>query len=225
MADWSRFHRDPSSSVDRLHERFLGMLRDGRRAFDLAADVLLAGGDPEVVREEVFALDRRINEAERGLRRAIVVHGAVHGSAALPSALVLMSLSKDAERIGDYAKNVLMLARRGVKFPDAGRRAELVARKRAVSELLARVVKVFEDQDEVAATAVLQDVDELLRGCEREIEALVGAPVDAAIHPVGEALLLRFLKRISDHAGSVATSVVMPVDQLDFRPGVPDAEQ
>ena len=30
MADWSRFHRDPSSSVDRLHERFLAMLRDGR---------------------------------------------------------------------------------------------------------------------------------------------------------------------------------------------------
>lgn len=225
MADWSRFHRDPSSSVDRLHERFLAMLRDGRRAFDAAADVLLSGGDAEVVREEVLGLDRRINEAERELRRGIVVHGAVHGSAALPAALVLMSLAKDAERIGDYAKNVLMLARRGVAFPDAARREVLTARKGAVSGLLGRVVTIFERQDEAAATAFLQDVDELLRECEQEIEALVAAPADATVNRTGEVLLLRFLKRIADHAGNVATSVVMPVDQLDFRPGVPDSEQ
>ena len=54
---------------------------------------------------------------------------------------------------------------------------------------------------------------------------LVAAPADATVNRTGEVLLLRFLKRIGDHAGNVATSVVMPVDQLDFRPGVPDSEQ
>ena len=39
-----------------------------------------------------------------------MVHGAVHGTFSFPELLVMMSLVKDAERIGDYAKNIFDLA-------------------------------------------------------------------------------------------------------------------
>ena len=73
-----------SISLNSKVNRRLDMLDKGGRAFDAAADVLLSGGDADAIRDEVAQIDLQINEGERALRRALVVHGAVHGSTALP---------------------------------------------------------------------------------------------------------------------------------------------
>ncbi len=214
---------EPKPTVKELDERLFAMLREGRRIFEVAADVLLSGGDPSVVREDVYRSDQGINQMERELRRRLVVHGSVFGVSALPGALVLMSLVKDAERIGDYSKNVFELASLGVRFAEGPRRRELVERKVAVSALLGRVVEVLARHDEAGAAGLLADSQEISRRCDAEVADLIRGVHDR--NPSGEVLLLRYLKRISNHVGNVASSVVVPVDQLDFRPGVPDSEQ
>lgn len=209
-------------SVKELDERLLAMLREGRREFDIAADVLLSGGDPSAVREDVYRTDQGINQMERELRRRLVVHGVVHGIAALPGSLVLMSLVKDAERIGDYAKNIFELASLGVRFDDDARRRELVKRKTEISEFLGSVIAVMARPDEARARALLEEASEISAQCNAEGVRLIRDVQDR--NPSGEVLLLRYLKRVVSHARNVASSVVVPVDQLDFRPGAPESE-
>ena len=223
MPDWSLFSGDSKPRLKELHQHFLEMLQDGRHMFDVASGVLLSGGDPKVVREDLYTTDQRINRTQQALRRAMVVHGTVYGTSSFPSLLVLMSLAKDAERIGDYAKNIYGLAHDGAQLPEGTRRSELIELKDAVSKLLVRAHGLFQKQDEVAAArAFLEDADDIQKRCDSDLRKLF-AVTDRNV--AGEVLLLRFFKRISSHCGNIVTSIVMPLDKLDFYPGKPDSEQ
>jgi phosphate uptake regulator len=208
--------------LQQLHRQFLEMLADGRHVFDTTANALLGGTDPEVIREDLYTTDQRINRTEQAIRRELVVHGSVHGAAHLPALLVLMSLVKDAERIGDYAKNIFELA---VARPDLGtgsERADLVQVKDQISKLLVRASGLFESQDEIAAQAYLAESDALLRHCDEKVGLLMA---ERERNVVGPALAYRYFKRVASHAGNVVTSIVMPLDKLDYYPNRSDLEQ
>lgn len=211
-----------------IHRQFLQMLDDGRHIFDAATNVLLGGGDPDVVREDLYKTDKRINLTEQKVRREIVVHGTIHGSATFPALLVMMSLVKDAERIGDYAKNIFDLAKLGrpgsggVDLGDEAEVAQLVVLKDRASKMLVRARGLFELQDESAANAFLEEVDDLQKQCDRAVtERLLRKGRNEA----GPVLLQRYIKRVLGHVGNIVTSIVMPVDKLDYYPGKPHSEQ
>ena len=82
------------------------MITEGRHAFDTACSALSGGADPAGVRQDLLDTDKRIDKFEQSIRRQIVVHASVHGARQIPEMMVLMSVAKDAERIGDYAKNI-----------------------------------------------------------------------------------------------------------------------
>lgn len=214
MSDWLQNLRDPDGA-DRLRRRFQGMLADGRHVFDAALTVILAGGDPSAVRDEVFETDRRINQNEMALRRELVVHATVHGATAFPMALILMSIGKDAERIGDYAKNLLDLAEHSPPFePDE--LEEITIRAKETSDLLRRAATLFDSQDEAAARAFLKDEQIVRRACEAKVSEWVRATDH---NRAAACLCLRFMKRVAGHSGNVVSSVCMPLDKLDFHPG------
>ena len=102
--NWLQRLGPEAQSLNEINVKFLEMLTDGRHIFVAAANALLGGTAPQVIRADLFETDRRINRTEQEIRRQIVVHGSIHGAATFPSLLVMMSLVKDAERIGDYAK-------------------------------------------------------------------------------------------------------------------------
>ena len=54
-----------------MRTEFGQMLDSGRHIFDTAANAFLGGTDLEVIREDLFATDKRINRAERQIRAAI----------------------------------------------------------------------------------------------------------------------------------------------------------
>ena len=99
-----------TSGLEKMRTEFGQMLDAGRHTFDTAANAFLGGTDLEVIRKDLFETDQRINHAEQEIRQQIVIHATVHGTSAFPACLVLMSIVKDAERIGDYAKNIFDLA-------------------------------------------------------------------------------------------------------------------
>lgn len=222
MLRWLQRLGPEASGLTEIHHRFLEMLQDGRHIFDAAANALLGGTDAEVIREDLFETDVRINETEQRIRREIVVHGSIHGAATFPALLVMMSLVKDAERIGDYAKNLFDLARAA---PDLGGEAELghlVELKDRISKLLVRAHGLFEAQDVERARQFLTESDELQDECDAHVARLLrieGANMAAA------ALTFRYFKRVIGHAGNIVTSVVMPVDKLDYYPGKPMSDQ
>lgn len=221
MLHWLQNLGGGESGLEEIDRHFLEMLQDGRHIFDAASNALLSGGDPEVIREDLFRTDARINQTEQRIRREIVVHGSVHGTTRLPLLLAMMSLVKDAERIGDYAKNLFDLAVRRPELDPADVR-ELTELKDSVSKLLVRAIGIFRQQEMATAEEFLHDVDELQDRCDQRVEAcLEGTGRNRA----AEALAYRYLKRVASHVGNVVTSVVMPVDKLDFYPDKPESEQ
>ena len=214
MFDLLQSLRDPDGGQHMLR-RFREMLADGRHAFDSSVTVILSGGDPAAVRDEVFKTDQRINRNEQALRRELIVHASVHGATAFPTSLLLMSLVKDAERIGDYAKNILDLARHE-GFLDPEEQGQVSGMAAKASQMLGQAALLFDSQDKIAAAAFLQEEHALRHQCEDAIDKWVDATDK---NHAAACLLVRFIKRVAGHAGNVVSSVVMPLDKLDFHPG------
>ncbi|GJM21871.1 MAG: hypothetical protein DHS20C15_17860 [Planctomycetota bacterium] len=207
----------------RIFQHFGQMLEDGRHIFDAASNTFVGGTDPAVVKDDLYATDRRINSIEQQIRRELVVHLSVNEGAELPICLKLMSLVKDAERIGDYAKNIFDLGRHVRDFNGDPLCADIVKLKDRSSRLLAKMRNIHESQDEAAARAFCLDGEELLRNCDTHVEALLKADVGSR-HSVAAALMYRYVKRVVAHSMNIVSSTFMPVDKLDYFDEDPDPE-
>ena len=209
------FRRDRADNLEHVQGLLLGMLANDRHSFDLAISALLAGADPDVVGPELHVTDQKVNEDERTIRRELIVHASVNGTIHVPAILVYMSIVKDAERIGDYAKNIYDLAahrRDLVDAPDAEELREFAAR---VSRMITESARAFGDDNLEATRALIAEGDSLQDTFDAHIAALVTAS-DPSAGAVPRALLFRYLKRTVSHLMNVLSSVVMPVDQLDY---------
>jgi phosphate uptake regulator len=207
--------RDASDRLDRIEATLQRMFTDDRHSFDLAMSSLLGGASSAQVGPEVRTTDQRVNEAEREIRRELVVHASVYGGIETPTILIYMSIVKDVERIGDYAKNLFDIAADGVSLAEHPRREELFALRDEVSELISQVAEAFGDRDPGRAQPLLARGDELLDVFDERVSALVREE-DQDPHPVPRALLYRYLKRVVAHLSNVLSAVVMPVDRLDY---------
>jgi phosphate uptake regulator len=209
--EWMKGPKE-GQGLQQVTRKFEQMLEDGRHTFDAAANALLGGTDPEVIRQDLFETDQRINATEQEIRRLLVVHGSVHRFH-VPELLVMMSLVKDAERIGDYAKNLFDLCVRRPPLIDDRERGLLIDLKNAVSKLLVRTRNVYDEQDQARAVALLKDADALQDGCDEAVHRLIGLE---GVNAAGVVLAYRYFKRVVSHAANIVTSLVMPLDKLDY---------
>jgi phosphate transport system protein len=210
------FLRNPGGDrLEHIEEVLQRMFADDRHAFDLAMSALLGGAAPKSVGTELRATDHQVNEAEREIRRELVVHASVHGGVDTPAVLVYMSIVKDVERIGDYAKNIFDLAADGVSLHDDEDAEALFSLRDEVSRMITDVAGIFRRSDTEAARSVLTRGDELLDDFDERVSALVRGD-DQGPHAVATAPLHRYLKRIVAHLMNVLSAVVMPVDRLDY---------
>jgi len=90
----------------RTVEEFGRMLKDDTFVFSGAWDAL-AGTQPlDTITEPIHEKDKAVNQRERAIRKMLVEHLAVNPGSDIPGCLAMMSLVKDAERLGDYVKNL-----------------------------------------------------------------------------------------------------------------------
>jgi phosphate transport system protein len=212
-----RFFRgdEDRERLDRIETRLQQMLVDDDHSFDLAMSTLLDAVSPHEVGAELRATDHQVNAAEREIRRELVVHASVHGSIDTPAVLVYMSIVKDIERIGDYAKNLFDVAADGGQLHDVPDIEELQGLRRRVADLISQTGTTFADRDADRAHELLSEGDELLDRFDDLVSALVDGE-DQGPKAVARALTHRYLKRIVAHLMNVLSAVVMPVDQLDY---------
>ncbi len=210
------FRGGADKELEQIESTIRQMLIDCRHTFDTAINALLGGTDPALVKKDIKKTDRQVNKAEREVRRALVVHASVRGASAdIPMVLISMSIVKDAERIGDYAKNIFDIARAGVDLSDSAELTTLIKHRDRISRLIAETARIFGERDVEAAHLILQSEDEHLS----EYDDLVMAQIDSeapAREAVPLALLNRYFKRITAHSMNILTSLVMPVDRLDY---------
>ncbi|MDH3470940.1 MAG: hypothetical protein OEM94_06450 [Acidimicrobiia bacterium] len=209
------FRGSAESGLDEVEKTLIQMLRDGRDVFDTAMLTVFGGRDPKELKQEIRGTDREINLAQSAVRRSLVVHTAVASSVDFPLALTYMSIVKDAERIGDYAKNIYDLARYGISFEGADDVAELAWYRDAVSQLIGDAADVFTARDGAAAQKLIDKADGFLDEYDAQVKAAVRSDGPAG-DAVGRALYSRYLKRITAHIMNMMTSLVMPIDRLDY---------
>ena len=216
MTIWRELFGGQPSGLDRVRQRLLDMLEIDRRTFDIATAALLGGTDVAVAREAASDSDHQVNELVQQVRRELVVHASTRGDMGdLPAELLYMSIVKDIERIGDYAKNILDIARAGGSLASGDDHDELVSYQTRVSALVSEVRTVFEAQDADEATRVLTSWGEVSRSLDHLVDALVTVDAPAA-YAVPRALYYRYVKRIIGHLMNILTALVMPLDKLDF---------
>jgi len=174
------------------------------------------------VHDEFFERDKEINAREKDIRRRIVEHLSLRHDVDVPACLVLMSVVKDAERIGDYSKNIYEVA---CLYTMGFRTGPYVLRlkqlRTEVEGFFDKVRAVFAEADGLAALVLIQQTKEVGWRADQMIERLIRdeLPTQKA---VAFALLSRYFKRVAAHLGNICTSVTGPVHEMDH---TPQAEQ
>ena len=208
------FFRSDEGGISQIESQVQRMIADARHTFDLAMNAV-TGGAVETVADEVRRTDRQINVTEIEIRRELLVHISVHGTADAGEMLVFMNMIKDLERIGDYNKNIFDLALEGVSFSGAEDLEQILRFRDELSSRIALMGEILDTRDEDRARAYIERGDQLRREFDGLVNELVHATAPALV-AVPRALLYRFLKRVAAHCANVATAVVMPVDRLDY---------
>lgn len=210
------FRGSGGDQIESIEQRIGGMLADCGAEFDMAMAAVMGDASAADMGKRLRKRDREVNRAERAIRRELVVIAGVRGSGAeVPLILVYMSIIKDIERVGDYAKNIWDIADAGVSLSDASDRREIEAHVEEIRQLIRETARIFGERDSEAARQVLPETDALLDVFDELVVTQIRS--NAPSHfGVPRALLYRYFKRIVAHLMNVITSVVMPLDHLDY---------
>lgn len=187
----------------------------------LEAMTILRERDDANLSEEIRQRDKIVNQYEQEVRRKVMTHCTVQGPTAVPGGMALVSIIIDIERIGDYTKNIVDLARNHPKRLLGGVLEEDLQRiEAAVKDNFSRTRTSVESSDAEAALKLLKDYEWVSVQCDDSLWDIVKEK-DKNIPP-GEAaslaLYFRWLKRINAHLRNITTSVVNPFEKIGFNP-------
>lgn len=198
--------------------QFAEMIEDARWMFETTGGALLEGQDPLEHKDAIYERDIRINKAERSIRKKIIEHLAINPGPDLGTCLVLFSSVKDAERLGDYCKNLLELA---ILIGEARYPEHYYPRIKSmygsILNLFPVVSSAFNAVDEAGARQVIEQVTTINKECDAIVEEVIrGADALDARGAVATTLTVRYFKRTAAHIKNIATGLVNPVHKIDF---------
>lgn len=206
--------------IDRAFSQLVEMLDHDKWMFVRANDVLRNIVPAEEVKDSIYTRDQAVNELERSIRRKILRHLTINPGDDVAACLALMSVAKDAERIGDYCKSVFEVGRfytRG--FHHERYHDVLEDIREQTGNLFDRTAMAFRDSDENQAVKIIEEVDELRGRCDEIIESLLSEDETFDMHEaVAYSLLARHYKRVAAHLANIATAALGRLDDLDFGP-------
>ncbi|MFP4624162.1 MAG: PhoU domain-containing protein [Gemmatimonadota bacterium] len=190
-------------------------------AVDLTIDVGRYFFEAPPTPEERTAVSKRdveLNKLERRIRKQVITHLTVGEDTArdAPYCLLLMSLVKDVERIGDYCKNIVEVHDEGgAPIPDDENGAELREIRAEVEVFLSAAGDVFKTTDTEAAMDLMRRGREVNRRCDMLVSRVARSDYDAATTTT-LVLGARYYKRIQSHLLNVVSGVIMPLHKLDY---------
>lgn len=203
--------------IQEIMNQFGGMLKDGKGMFESSTQKLLSGKEPKNLGKKIYQTDRGINLLERDIRKRILIHLAAAPTVKFPVCLILMSVAKDAERLGDYAKNLYEIS--GIldsTEEDIRKFGELFSKIHDdILEQFNKTRVAFFESNENEARQVEKIGVETRKTCDRLINEIANGNYTTR-QAVAYALSARHFKRISGHLSNIASAVTLPLDYLDF---------
>jgi phosphate uptake regulator len=180
----------------------------------------LRRSDTREIGIDIYQMDKQINAYEREVRKKVMTHLGVTGSADLVSGLVLVSVVIDIERIGDYTKNIYDLAtNHPTKLVADSIETELSRIETTVSSQFKNMITAFKNSDEQLARKGMDEYkEEVSKACDTITHGVVAGEITELDASTGTAVALyaRYLKRIAAHSRNIITSVVNPFDRIGY---------
>ncbi|MCH7776685.1 MAG: hypothetical protein IH878_09125, partial [Gemmatimonadetes bacterium] len=203
--------------LGRMGDNFAKMLSLTRDQTIRAGEIFFSKPPSPEERTQIYKQDVKVNKLERKIRKQVIAHLSIAGNSAdVPYSLLLMSLVKDVERIGDYAKNLAeTLDVSGAILPDDDTVAELREIRNGIEGTFEAVAEVFAQSDEEEAVALIRQGRDMSHRCDALIDRIAKGDYDAAT-TVAVTLGTRFYKRIGAHLLNILSGVVMPLHKLDY---------
>lgn len=197
-------------------EEFNVMMQETEDMFKSVCDLLIRGKTKEGLKDEIYRIDRKVNNLERDIRKRVVEHLSIQPGVDVPFSLVLMSVVKDAERLGDYAKNLFEVW----EFLKKPLDQELY--KKYFDDLEQKIIVIFEktklafiESDEELAHGILNLERDIVKKCDDIVEQLAKSNLSPN-EAVCLSLMARYFKRIVAHLANIGSSVILPISNLDF---------
>lgn len=210
----SFFQGSGAHPMEHVQSVLIEMLANDRHSFDVATSALLDGADAATVGTDLRTTDHKVNEGQRTIRRELMVHASVYGTSQVSAIMIYMSIVKDVERIGDYAKNIFDVAAQGGALSGADQE-ELRGFRDRISTMITEAASAFADEDVAAANELIDEGDGMQDVFDAHVAALVSTDRPGS-EAVPRALMYRYFKRIVGHLMNLLSAVVMPLDQLDY---------
>ena len=203
--------------LSEMGENFARMLQLAQEMSLSAGAVFFGKKISQEERDRLYQQDIRVNQSERTIRKQVVAHLSIQRNTMdVPYCLLLMSLVKDVERMGDYAKNILELAAFGPdQFPDDETVRELQSIRQGVEDLFEAALEILSSSESDQALRLIREGRAIAQRSDGLIERVARANYDAS---TTTALVLgtRYYKRIGGHLLNVISSVVMPLHKVDY---------
>jgi phosphate uptake regulator len=206
-----------NDAITRMGRDFSRML-DLTRELTLNAGTFFFDGPPTAdERSSVYKADVEVNKLERRIRKEVIAHLTLGSDVKdAPYCLLLMSLVKDVERIGDYCKNLSEIYDEGGgPLPGDENENELREIRSIIEETFDAVGKVFAASDAETAIDLIRRGREVNHRCDALLTRVAKSDYDAATTTT-MVLGARHYKRIESHLLNVLSGVVMPLHKLDY---------
>jgi phosphate uptake regulator len=202
--------------MKKVVREFGGMLSDDEYLCTHAWEAFLGRIDIEQIKQPFYDKDISVNKREREIRRMIAEHLSIHPRQDISGCLAMMSLVKDAERIGDHSKNIFEIAivLQGV-FEEMKYLERLSSIQKRIADRFPLLKRAFLESDEDAAKKILNDYGAIKAECNKILSDLLSEEMPTR-EAVATTLMSRYLKRINSHMSNIASGLVYPLDQIDF---------
>ena len=147
---------------------------------------------------------------------SIVEHLALRPTVDVPVCLVLMSVVKDAERLGDYAKNLFEVSELLEKPLDRKLFSSYFDKAdEKIISLIEKTRSAFLSSDEELARELSVLEREVVVNCEEAIKKLAQGNLSSNLS-VCFTLIARYYKRTAAHLLNIGTAVIRPISELDL---------
>jgi phosphate transport system protein len=209
--------RNGNPPLEAMGEDFTRMLVLALNNCVKAGEIFFGGESSAAERSQVYETDIEVNKLERKIRRQVVAHLSIHGNRAdVPYCLLLMSLVKDVERIGDYAKNIAEVGEiHPDELPSDDIFDELREIRREVEESFNATHEIFPAQDRERALHFIQAGRDIAHRCDALITRIAKSDYSATL-TTAAILGTRYYKRSGGHLLNIFSSVVMPLHKVDY---------
>jgi len=206
-----------STPLEELSAQFKQMLQLAQEMILEASRIYWDNAPAAAQIQELRKKDIQVNKLERLIRKQAATHLTVASRHDVPYALLMMSLVKDVERLGDYAKNLAEASQlvHDLPLPNDELAGELRDIRDSVENLTKEAVVVFGENDAERAKRLTTEGRTVAKRC----DGLLGKLANSNYNP-GNAVKLtlgaRYYKRIDGHLLNLISSVIMPLHKLDY---------